>query len=509
MLKIYQLRLYPVAKIALMLNILLNSTGALAIDKDTDFFKQVQDNASYTLEASSLLFPETPDSNILSPVFTQVDPTSLHLIIRQKIQSEAAITDNAWLKFDMHANITSQPGDYSGAFRSPGSEDRNGETLDFNELYVAYEAENFDFTIGKNIIETGFSKYSPTNRFGLFDAINPVNQANPIDPDSIGTWLASIEYPVGDDTLSFTVTPFDERSLLPPSESRWRGTSGDPNFRALQLPYLACSPGLLAQLGLPPCPAGINFLRPYIPGIINTLFGTAIAGTIPVPAAVEEKYHSGSPKNWGYLLQYEGVGDGFDYYGLIHHGPSIYPIWKLNLTNRLEFQKINPLAWSFGGGISVVRDEWNYYAEAIYQHSQGDKDDDFLRYTLGFSYRDTEYANSIGLEEIKPVIELHGDKTVDHQDADLYVLSSSRARPLNNSISARIEIQRNSKVSYSLGSIYNIDDDDYSVVAGYEKRVSDNYKYRLIAVVLDGVRNTHFGRWKNNDHLRLDIEYRF
>jgi len=436
---------------------LIGFSGVTQADGDNSVFSQVRKNAEYTLEGSGTHFNQKPASS-------ESNQSNVHLQLRQKIKSQANINDNWGLDFDLHLTLTSQHHDYAGAFRSPGSEERHGESLDFNTLFLTYTTDTYDMVIGKEIIETGIAQSNaPTNRFGLVNGINPMH------PEKLGIWQIGLNYFIDDDTLSFKATPFHERSMTPQKRSRWLGTSGDADFQSITLPAGA-------------------------PSLSNS--------------TIEEKYYNESPEHWGYLLQYKGVREGYDFFGLIHHGPSIYPVLK-RIGNTNNYEKIDPQAWSIGGGISKVSDEWTYYAEGIVQVTDSDKDEDFLRYTLGFSYRDTEYANSIGIQEIKPIVEYSGDSTISKQSANNYIVSSAEARPFQDTLNLRVEILWSDKWSYVIGGIFNLDEEDRSFGVGAQYKPNDNTKIRFGLTTFSGDDDTHFGRWKENDNIEAAFEYKF
>jgi hypothetical protein len=423
----------------------------------TDFFSQLTDNTSVELEGRVIGYPDDPEGR-------SADDDPVNVSPRVTLSTQGDLTDALSFNTEIYAAYSNQSDEYSGAFREPGSEARQPKFIDFNTVFLRYDADDFGVTVGKERIELGKAEiYSPTNRFGLVDGVMPP------DARDFGVWQIGVDYFIEDDTLSLIVTPVHEKGLIPPGSSRWIGTSGDADFESVTLP----------------------------------IGGFGIPGT-----TVTDEFHSTSPENFGYLLRYEGQREGFDFFGLVHHGPSIFPVLRLPAPLMPVFEKIDPLATSAGGGISVVHEAWKFYGEAIFQFTDESEDQDFVRYVAGVSYRDTEFANKMGIDEIKPILEYAGDEVFDQQGATGFVVNSRNARPFRNTVIARIEVQFNDEWSSALGGTINVGDDDWSTTLGVEYRPNDNLTLQLIGSVFDGTDSTHFGRWQNNDFVGFKVSYK-
>ena len=442
---------------ALML-VVGNGAKADSDNAASRFLGEFFGNATYKAEASVMAYPDDPESSISDDDTVYVSP-------RLTISTEASLSDSVALSAEMYLAASTQEDEYDEFFRGPGEEGRQPKYIDLNTLFLSFDNDDYVVEIGKNLIETGLAEmYQPTNRFGLFDGATPPNFRK------TGVWQANIDVLLDDDTVSFNVTPFHERSTLPPVKSRWLGTSGDADFE---------------NISLPDGEAGVT--------------GTTIT----------DKFFSTSPENFGYMLQYEGVRSGYDFFGFIHHGPSIYPVIRQIISGTANYEKIDPLATSIGGGVAAVVDAWKFYGEGIVQVTDADKDQDFFRYVLGVNYRETEFANSIGFDEIKPMLEWAGDEVIDDQSASEYVVSSRETRPFRNAVIARVEIQHNKDWGYSLGGIYNVEVNDWNLTAGAEYRPNDNLTLQLLGSVFDGTDTTHFGRWQDNDFVEVKSAYKF
>lgn len=445
--------------ISLMTLALLAAPGVSSAELEMpDFMRQAVDNAEYTFKADMNAFPDKPTSN-------NANQDEFHLLLRQEMKSNFSLSENTSVEYTLKAGASSQPKEYRGAFNGPRTRDLEANYLDFNRLNMVSLGDEHTLVLGKEIIEGGFAElYSPTDRFGLADG------KRPMAPEKMGVWQMSLEYFVGDDTLTATAIPFHQRSLVPSGRSRWAGSSGDSSFTSLALPVGAAG----------------------------------AAGT-----TIEDDYHAPAASNWGYLIEYSGVRDGYDYFWLAHHGPSIYPVLTQEDATVATYQKEDPMSWNYGGGVSAVIDEWKLYAEGIYQHSEEGKDENFIRYTLGFSYRETEYANSIGWMEFKPILEFSGDETTASANDPETVVNSSDARPFHNSLGFRVEMMKNDDWSFAPAFTYNFEGEDWTAGLGAQYKFDDNTKLRIVGAVFEGKDDTYYGRWRDNDNIQVGIEHKF
>ncbi|MGB0723294.1 MAG: hypothetical protein ACPGU7_12960 [Gammaproteobacteria bacterium] len=421
--------------------------------------QEVLDNAAYTLRVGSEIFPSSPGS-------ASAYDDSVHLLTVLSMKSSLALGETSSLEFTARAGWSSQGREYDDILRMPGSDHDEAQYLDFDRLNITHYGDAATVMVGKEIIETGVSEMNSANdRFGL------ANGKRPQAPMRYGVWHASMEYYVEDDTITGKIMPFHERSLSPSPRSRWAGASGDSDFTNVTLP-------------------------------LGTLGG---AGT----TIEDEYYNEGDVEDWGYFLKYAGTREGYDFFVLGHHGPSIYPTLVQQDPTLPVYKKVDPLAWSFGGGVSMVTGAWKLYGEGIAQITDNDADEDFLRYTLGASYRETEWANSVGWQEFKPIVEFYGDETLDEVGDTTVVASSESARPFHNAIGLRLEMTHDDMWSFAPAFNLNFEEGDWVAGIGAQYRPNDNLTFRAAVSVFDGDDETYYGRWRRNDNLHIGAEYKF
>ena len=278
----------------------------------------------------------------------------------------------------------------------------------------------------------------------------------------MGLIQARYKYYIEDDIFSMFVIPYEEHAPTPDPTSRWLGTTGDTDF-------------------------------------------ISISG-LPTGYSIKDGYHSTTFENAGYLVSYEGIREGYDFFTILHHGPSAYPVL---IRDDLVFTKEYPISTSIGGGISAVYDEWKLYSEAIYQTTEHDADQDFLKYVVGASYKETEFANSVGIDEIQPIIEYAGEEIIEEQNNSKYYTDSKNARPFRDSVITQIQITFNDDWLGSLHGTKNLDNKDYSFGSGLEYSYNDNLKFYLMGTFYHGKDETAYGRWRQNDNLELGFNYKF
>jgi len=416
------------------------------------FLSNLTADADYTLELFSAWFPQHHSS-------ATVDDSDFEIWSRITMDSVIDMNDDWTFNYSLYAGYSSQRAEMDQLTQNQFDRNLSPSYIDFNSISVSTYGDDTAVSLGKEIIELGYSEiYSPVNVFGR------ENLSNPMHVKHVGVWQVAGEYYIEDDTFSGTIMPVEQQSYTPPDTSRWLGDTPNYNFY---------------DLG------------------------------IPTTASTSNNYHEFAPKNFGYLLKYDAARDGYDYFVSLYHGPS--PYFVLTGTSLLgtEFGIERPLVTAPAVGITSTIDEWALYGEAIFQLASGDKDQDFLKYVMGASYRESEFANMLGLDEIKPIIEYAGEAVTDKQTAGGYLDDSSGGRPNRDSLLVQLEVQHTDDLTYVFGYTKNFRDKDYSYALGGEYRLNDSLALRASAIMFGGDENTHLGRWRRNDNVEIGLIYQF
>ena len=430
---------------------------SLEESKNGGFFNDILNNMSFVQKAFWSQFDDDfPNDDV-------VDDSKSAFLGRLKVESSAVLNDRWSFNASLLLQGSTYEDDLRGVFARPGTNERKGRILELKEAYLTFEEDEYDISLGKSLNAVGLSElFSPANRFGLVDAIHPMYL------EELGVWKATFNYYVEDDSISYSLMPFHERSPRPDGRSRWLGSSGDSTFFELD-PELGIDPEGNPQL--------------------------------------EDEFRSSTDlESWGHLLQYNAVREGFDYFGLIHYGPTLYSVVKKE--GGID-KKYNPLAVTLAAGLAKTVEEWKLYTEAAYQNTLKSEDEDFVKYVLGVSYRETEFAEKVGLEEISPIIEYAGEIVTNPQLADNFTVNSKKSRPGRNTLFLRIDFRRNDKWTGVFAVAHNIPTRDNFLTGLIQYSYSDNLKFNLERRMFSGRDDTQFGRWEANDYIGLNTEYKF
>ncbi|MEP4378369.1 MAG: hypothetical protein ABJ215_03415 [Alphaproteobacteria bacterium] len=387
----------------------------------------------------------------------KIDDKHFQFYSRLEMDTFTGITDELFFNFNAQAVANTGRSETRRFLTPPGNERSEARWIDVNRAFLSLEKFDYTVVVGKAPIEVGFANlYAPTDRFGF------VAGANPLHAQEFGVWQGRFDYFIENDTLSFYVMPFEERAQSSDGDSRWKGLSGDGTFFSVSTPTVVGGP----------------------------------------PVRINERFRDSSVSNWSYMTKYEGVRDGFDFYALAHVGPSVYPVLE-STTAPNVFIKSQPKAFSPAAGASVTFGEWQFYSDAIYQHTYDDEDQKFIKYSVGGTVRETEFASELGLEEIRPVLEFSQDLSMSSQTATNFVTNSARSRPHRQSVLMRITFQRDDEWSFRIGGTHNFRDGDSSLGSQISFEPDDNTEFRLSGGFYNGPDDTQFGRWRKNDYIEL------
>jgi len=386
------------------------------------------------------------------------DDADFEATVRLGATSDAFVGARGLLRVDLVAWASTIEDSLQGVFAEPGIEEYQVRYLDARVLSYAHETDWGELVAGKDLISLGATDlYSPTDVYGGAAAFHP------LEAEEDGVWQAGAHYFLGNDTLSYRLTPFHERQAGPGGRNRWVGAGGSDLFFAL-------------------------------PPEVAT-------------ATLSERYRDGSPGNWSHLATFDAARAGYDYFVLAHRGVSPFPALRQADDGAEIFF---PKAASLGGGVSAVTGAWKLTGEAIAHRVESDEDDDVLRYAGGFSYRETRWANAIGLQEIKPTVEYAGEWLVDDVDLSGAIIAGSRgARAGRNTLSLRLDLIVDDEWRSGLSAAHNFTDEDVSLGAGVRYAPDDNTTLSLGWARFSGDDDTQFGRWSNNDLLSASVDYRF
>jgi len=371
------------------------------------------------------------------------------------LQNYVDFSDSISLETELVFTVTG-PNQQSGLFTSPGVINPEPAFAEFRIFMLTWQGANTEIRVGKDVIELGLAEiYTPVDRF------SSQNYSKPQHFDDRGDIQLSIARFFTSSELRFTMLPYNEDFIDPPGNSRWLNSQGDRDF--------------FSQIG-----------------------------------AKDEDRPNSFPEDWGYLLEYSGVGRGFDYYVAAHHGPGAYPVVQLEgIVIPPKTKKIYPTATSGMAGVVATRGSWSYYADVLYQKTERHEDDSFASWAVGFSYRETKLASRLGIIEIKPILTYSGSTVVEDSDPALTLYNSEAARPHPDSLIGRIELRLTDKTRFDILGSTNFSDDDSSYGFLLLYNYSDSLLFSAQSLFMNGKDNTQFGRWRTNDFVSIGFNYRF
>lgn len=431
--------------------LLLYAAAGHAAAAEPGALQSLVSGATYELSTFSAYYP-------MDLSRADADDDAVGLWSRLMMTSQTDFTESLRLKVKMYGVFSNSDGDHGGAFTAPHQTSTRARYVDFARLALSYDADDFAVTVGRSELSSGLATlYSPADRY------ETTYGAMPMHVFKTGVWQARLDVPIEDDTVTFAVVPYDNRSSVPNRKSRWVGNSGSFLFSGLNI--------------------GAN-------------------------TELDEPFRDSEPDDWGYLIKYKAARSGYDFFASAHHGPAAYPV-VLHRTPLDRFAIAYPIANTVAGGPAVTIDHWEVHGEASYQNTLHDADQDFGKYVVGASYRDSDLAGWLGWEEIQPIVEYAGEWITSKRQDRAFAATSVTARPYRDAMLARIEARFDDAWRVLVGGSYNLVDRDSTVAAGLEYKHTDNLTFLLSLRHFNGDSDTQFGRWRRNDHVEAGLEWKF
>ncbi|MDZ7642106.1 MAG: hypothetical protein U5J62_08810 [Desulfurivibrio sp.] len=205
--------------------------------KATAIIDDLKANSIFTMEGFGTFYPRDAKDDDGGSNDREIDDSDGQLWSMLTLASRAFVGSSMSLEFEAYLGWTTHDDEFAGYFHHPDYDKHDrpprGDIKLFN---IKQEGVNYTLTVGKTMLDVGLAEiFSPTDRFNL------VNASYPQHPQNYGTWLARLAWYLGQDTLSFIVTPYEEHGWMPHPSSRWYG-DGDPDFYKIAIP-----PGFAVQ----------------------------------------------------------------------------------------------------------------------------------------------------------------------------------------------------------------------------------------------------------------------
>lgn len=388
-----------------------------------------------------------------------VDERDLFALNRLEMDSTAWVGDDWAVDVGAYLDV-SVPRQGESFSNSPTDEDPAVPFFDLTALAVRYDTYDYALLAGKSDVSVGATDlYSPVDRF------ESTNFSNPIHSIDRGRWQFSYTGYFDDSQLRLFALPIAEAGIGPREDSRWRSAAGSDVF-----------------------------------------FDQTTEG--------ETRLRDSDPENWDYLLVWDWSMAGADFFIGAHHGSSAYPVARQSQPPTeanpdpdliIEYPEVT----TGMAGFVATFDSLRLHGEVLHQDVEDDLDQSLSRYVLGGSYRETEWANRLGLDEVKLTLEYSRESVHDEQDAAGYVRDSSPARPFPSALLTRLDIIVDGELTFWGALSDNRRAGDRSSLLGVDYDWSDALRLNVRAVSFSGDDGTQFGRWRRNDHITAGLRYTF
>lgn len=433
-------------------SLVASSTQVMA----SEFIADLKGNAAFQFETHLDVFTD----DAATRTDREIDNSNVTSFNKLNIETNADVSDNVLFNLSVDA-LVNLNNTQRGIGALPDDEDVTSRFVDVNSAYFTYEADYYDLVVGKAFHNTGFAEIN-----SIIDRFNVSNMNNPIHSVKNGTWqgkgvLYLDEWMDYEDSLTFAVMPYDKAAGGIPSDSRWLGNSSDGDF-------------FLSNLTL------------------------------------TDRYRSNDARNWQFLLEYQGVRDGYDFVAGVSRGASDNPVVRTEVRGftRSDY-KLYPTAHTAYSGISVTDENLQAYAEVLVQDVINGKDEDTVHGVVGLTYKETDWSSYLWLDEVTPTLEYSRERVINEQSNSQYTIASTDARSFRNTLSGRVKIVYDSDYTLYLGTNKNLKDKDYLHNFKFEYKHNDsNYVY-LNGFMFGGKVGTQFGRWAENDLLSVGYVHKF
>ncbi len=329
-------------------------------------------------------------------------------------------------------------------------EDKNIRRLSLNleEYYAEFNFSNFDLRIGKQIFS-----------WGKADAFNPTDNLNPrdyidlfVEEEKIGVPAVNLLYYWRDFTFDLVFIPTYTPTRLPLVNSRH-------SFLDPEIPQVVNGRNLPSD-NLSNSQGGIRILR-HISG-------------------------------WDVSLSYY---DGFDdiTLGIVENDLSLTPTF-----NRIR---------AIGGDFAYTFGGLGIHGEAAQFIYDGGKDEDYFQYILGIDYAWTDVIKD---HDIFLILEYMGEKTTQSRQDERPSSGSGLGRVFTNSFLSTITYKFSDTLEVETKLLFNLDHHlSYVIKPEIHYDITDELKLTFGVDFIEGVQDTFFGQFDNDDRGYFFLRYSF
>jgi hypothetical protein len=331
--------------------------------------------------------------------------------------------------------------------------------FNFTEAFLDIYFETSDLRLGKQIITWG-----KADAFNPTDNVNPTDYSNLLDDEDIGVVAANYSYYWKDWGLQLVGVPGFTPTRLPPRGTRFSLIPPD-------------SPLPVEDPDLPP----------------NTIENSQVG------ARLKTTY-----RGWDFSASYyDGIKDipspifGFSKMFIP------FPPFALSIPSTIvpAYNRFR----AFGGDFATTFDKWGLHGEAAQFIFDGDTQDSYFQYVVGFDYNKSDIIFDHDLFIIVEYIGLdvtdQGNNIGTGTPLDK-VLMSAFATNIKYEFTEYTRLELRGIVDFFQG-------DDYYVQPQLVHEMTDNFEITLGLDILGGPEDTFFGQFKDNDRFFTKLKYTF
>lgn len=367
------------------------------------------------------------------------------------------IDASGWLQAgSQESTFTGVSPDVSAPWRDKNDQDHRYITL--NELYLTWNFNAWDLTLGKKIFKNGLSTlYSPA------DKLRPVAGFDPLNVRDLGVWQVRADIYKEDFTYTFAVLPVYQPDKSPHTSSRW----------------------VNAPAGSPP----------------------------------KSNYPDIAPKDFGYFGRVKTVKNGWDLFASIYTGPNRQYVMKR--VNPTTIERRVPRVISPAVGYSTTRGRWEFHGEVAFTDSLRGEDQDYISTVQGTTLTlDGDRISNMGLEQIVATFEVAWEWRTGDQTATDFITTSDSARAGQSDLINRLHFKVNEDLSFEYSGHIILEKWGYANRFGGSWEFKDNLTLNAGVEFFGGSAGggpaaglnnlgVNYGGWKRNNRFVTSLEYEF
>lgn len=400
--------------------------------------------------------------------------------------------------FDISGNIDIELDDYDNLEEFPLQSQRHNSSVYLDTLFLRYYHSRFD-------LEVGLLKPVWGNADGIhvIDVLNPLDYSDPFGPSyldrKISQQMLKINAPVGENSLL-------EISYLPKFEGDYISTTGmwQPYyFKTLEdkIYSIALVKGLeMAREANPGVPD--SALLPTVEASAE-LQANSIASTLSID---DSEYFVDSQVAARFSTSVNSVDLGFIYYWGFLKQPTIDPddvlkTGKLNLIyNRVH---------TVGADIATQLGLFNLKAEVSYNLTSDIEGDDPAVVNNSFNYI-VGFDINLPINNVNLLLQGVGSNVINSSEItevdpgyrdDDYIDFMLMGKVSDNYINETLFIE--------ISGAYDILNMDYMITPNITYKLNDNLELFSEYMIIGGDLDTDFGQYRDNDTIKLGVEYFF